>query len=38
MSEFASWLVAARKQKKLSQAQLAESVVVRHAVLYKFEL
>ena len=37
MSEFASWLVATRKQKKLSQAQLAERVGVSQAQVSQWE-
>jgi type I restriction enzyme M protein len=37
MSEFASWLVATRKQKKLSQAQLAERVGVTQAQVSQWE-
>ncbi|MEI7894536.1 MAG: type I restriction-modification system subunit M N-terminal domain-containing protein, partial [Myxococcales bacterium] len=37
MSEFASWLVAARKQSKLSQAQLAERVGVSQAQVSQWE-
>jgi type I restriction enzyme M protein len=37
MSEFASWLVAARKQHKLSQSQLAERVGVSQAQVSQWE-
>jgi transcriptional regulator with XRE-family HTH domain len=37
MTEFASWLVATRKQKKLTQAQLAERVGVSPAQVSQWE-